>query len=72
MDFSWTDEMQTACDKMRLLVAADADALSVFPDNSKCIDVYTDFSDYHMGPCIMQYGCPVTYYSKKLSCAQKN
>jgi hypothetical protein len=39
----WTDEMQQAFDKMRLLMAADA--LAAYPDHNKRFDVYTDASD---------------------------
>jgi hypothetical protein len=60
---TWTDNMQTAFDKMSLLMVADM--LSAFPDHYECIDVYTDSSDYQVGMCIMQDGHQVTYYSKK-------
>jgi hypothetical protein len=49
-----------------------ADALSLFPDHSKCFDVYTDSLDYQMGACIMQDGRPFVYYSKNLNRAQTN
>ncbi len=43
----WTDEMQKAFDKMRLLMAADA--LTAYPDHNKRFDVYTDASDFQLG-----------------------
>jgi hypothetical protein len=42
----WTDEMQKAFDKMRLLMAADA--LAAYPDHNKWFDVYTDASDFQL------------------------
>ncbi len=40
----WTDDMQQAFDKMRLLMAADA--LAAYPDHKKLFNVYTDASDF--------------------------
>jgi hypothetical protein len=40
----WTDEMQKAFDKMRLLMAANA--LAAYPDHNIRFDVYTDASDF--------------------------
>jgi hypothetical protein len=37
----WTDEMQQAFDKMRLLMAADA--LAAYPDHNKRFDVYVGY-----------------------------
>jgi hypothetical protein len=66
----WTDEMQTAFDKMRLLIAADARA--AYPDHNKRFDIYTDSSDYQLGACIVQEGRQVAYFSRKLSKALHN
>ena len=66
----WTDEMEEAFVKMRLLLAADA--LQAYPDHNKRFDIYTDSSDYQLGSCIMQDGRPVAYFSRKLNKAQRN
>jgi hypothetical protein len=62
--------MQTAFDKMRLLLAADA--LAAYPDHNKRFHIYTNSSDYQLGASIVQEGRIVAYFSRKLSNAQKN
>jgi hypothetical protein len=47
----WTDEMQKASDKMRLLMAVDA--LAAYPDHNKWFNIYTDASDFQLGACII-------------------
>ncbi len=66
----WADEMQKAVDKMRLLVAANA--LAAYLDHNKWFDVYTETSDFQLGPCIVQEGRPVAYFSQKLTKSQQN
>jgi hypothetical protein len=56
----WTDEMQKAFDKMRLLMAANA--LAAYLDHNKWFDIYTDASDFQLGACIIQQGRPVAYF----------
>ncbi len=66
----WTDEMQKAFDKMRLLMAANA--LAAYPDHNKWFDVYTDASDFQLGAFIIQEGKLVAYFLQKLTKSQKN
>jgi hypothetical protein len=66
----WTDEIQKAVDKMRLLMAADA--LAAYPDHNKRFDVYTDTSHFQLGACIIQEGRPVVYFLQKLTKSQQN
>jgi hypothetical protein len=66
----WTNDMQTAFDKMRLLLAADA--LAAYPDHNKRFDIYTDSSDFQLSACIVQDGRPVAYFGRKLTGAQQN
>jgi hypothetical protein len=66
----WTDDMQHAFDKMRLLMAANA--LAAYPDHNKQFNVYTDASDFQLGACIIQEGRPVAYFSRKLTKSQQN
>jgi hypothetical protein len=66
----WTDDMQQAFDKMRLLMAADA--LAAYPDHNKRFNVYADASDFQLGAFIIQEGRPVAYFSQKLTKSQQN
>ncbi len=67
---NWTDQIQKALNKMRLLMAGNA--LAAYPDHNKWFNVYTDTSDFQLGACIIQEGRPVAYYSRKLKQSQKN
>ena len=66
----WTDEMQKAFDKMRLLMAANA--LAAYLDYNKRFEVYTDASDFQLGACIIQEGRPVAYFLQMLTKFQQN
>jgi hypothetical protein len=66
----WTDDMQQAFDKMRLLMAADA--LAAYLDHNKLFNVYTDTSDFQLGTCFIQEGRPIAYFSQKLTKSQQN
>jgi hypothetical protein len=66
----WTDEMQTAFDKMRLLMAANA--LAAYPDHNKRLNIYTDTSDFQLGACIIQEGRLIAYFLHKLTKSQQN
>ncbi|KAL7478249.1 LOW QUALITY PROTEIN: hypothetical protein ACHAW6_004020 [Cyclotella cf. meneghiniana] len=66
----WTSNMQTTFNKMHALMVADA--LTAYPDHNKWFDVYMDVPFYQLGACIVKEGCPVAYFSCKLSKSQKN
>jgi hypothetical protein len=66
----WTDEMQKAFDKMRMLMAVNA--LAAYLDHNKRFDIYTDASDFQLGACIIQEGRPVAYILHKLTKSQQN
>jgi hypothetical protein len=66
----WTDEMQKAFDKMRLLMAANA--LAAYPEHNKRFNIYNDASDFQLGACIIQEGRPVASFSRKLTKSQQN
>jgi hypothetical protein len=66
----WTDDMQQAFDKMRLLMAANA--LAAYLNHNKRFDIYTDASDFQLGACIIQEGRLVAYFSRKLTKSQQN
>jgi hypothetical protein len=66
----WTDDMQQAFNKMRLLMAADA--LAAYPNHNQRFGVYTDASDFQLGACIIQEGRPVAYFLRKLTKSQQN
>ncbi len=62
--------MQKAFDKMHLLMAADA--LAVYPDHNKRLDIYTDASDFQLGAFIIQEGRLFAYFLQKLTKSQQN
>jgi hypothetical protein len=66
----WTDELQQAFDRMRLLMAANA--LAAYPDHNKWFNVYTDASDFQLGAYNIQEGRPVAYFLQKLTKSQQN
>jgi hypothetical protein len=66
----WTDKMQKAFDKMRLLMAANA--LAGYLNHNKQFNIYTDASDFQLGACSIQEGRPVAYFLQKLTKSQKN
>jgi hypothetical protein len=65
----WTDEMQKAFNKMRLLMAANA--LAAYHNHNKRFDLYADASDFQLGACIIQERRLVIYFSRKLKKSQQ-
>jgi hypothetical protein len=66
----WTDEMQKAFKKMRLLMAVNA--LAAYLGHNKRFDVFTDASEFQLGACIIQEGRPIAYFWYKLTKSQQN
>ena len=66
----WSNEMDRTFKKIKALVATEA--MSAYLDHNLPFEIYTNASDYWLGTRIMQKGCPVAYYSKKLNNAQRN
>ncbi|KAL7529783.1 hypothetical protein ACHAXR_003151 [Thalassiosira sp. AJA248-18] len=67
---NWTPAMQTAFDKIQYFLAADV--LSTYQNHNKRFDIFTDASDFQMGGCIMQDGCPVAHFSHKLNRSEQH
>ncbi len=44
-----------------------ADVLMAYPNHNITFNIYTDASDYQMGPIIIQQKQPVVYWSLKLT-----
>jgi hypothetical protein len=63
----WTDEMQQAFEKMRLLMATNA--LAAYLDHNKQFNKYTDASDFQLSAYIIQRkaGCLLLTKADKIS-----
>ncbi len=49
-----------------------ADALAAYPGSNKWFNIYTDASDFQLGPFIIEEGRPVAYFLHKLTKSQQN
>ena len=67
--FSWNDEKEQAFKEMRAILVNNC--LNAYPDYNKNFHIYTDASKYQLGAAIIQNGCPIAYYSRKLTDAQQ-
>eukprot|EP00957_Ditylum_brightwellii_P205164 15342615-Ditylum_brightwellii.AAC.1 len=61
---------QKAFDEMKAVMVFDA--IIIYPNHNLLFQLYTDTSDYQMGPGVMQNGKVVTYWSRKLTKSQHN
>eukprot|EP00957_Ditylum_brightwellii_P207704 15354169-Ditylum_brightwellii.AAC.1 len=68
--FIWDKTHQDAFEQMKALMVLEA--LMAFPNHNLPFHIYTDASDYQMGAVIIQHGRVISYWSQKLSPAQKN
>ena len=67
---AWTKECEVAFNKIKKLIARET--LLAYPDFNKKFTIYTDASDFQLGAVIMQEGKPLSFYSRKLTSAQRN
>ena len=49
-----------------------SECINKYPDYTKPFEIYTDTSDYQLGPTILQDRSLIAYYSKKLTDIQCN
>ena len=68
--FQWSDECQLAFKHMKALVAADT--LLHYPDHNQPFHIETDALDLQLASVIKQGNKPVTFYTWKLTPAQRN
>ena len=66
----WTPECQAAFDATKAILGDGA--FLKYPDHNKPFHIYVDASDLQLGAAICQDKCPVAFYSRKLTNAQKN
>jgi hypothetical protein len=68
--FVWAHEHQQDFNVMKALIAQDC--MLRYPDHNKSFHIYhTNTSNYQLGTILVQEGIPVTFYSRKLTDAQK-
>ena len=48
------------------------DCINAYPDYSKPFNIYTNASECQFGAAIIQEGCPIAYFSKKLDKIQQH
>ncbi len=67
--FVWHDKEQKAFEDIKTIISRET--LLAYPDFSNDFHIYTDSSDNQLGAVIMQYDCPLAFYSRKLNSTQK-
>ncbi|MFO0089965.1 MAG: Ty3/Gypsy family RNase HI domain-containing protein, partial [bacterium] len=67
--FEWTDDMNRSFIDIKRIIAQNV--LLAYPNFSLPFDIYTDASDYQLGSVIAQNGCPLAFYSRKLTNTQR-
>ena len=67
---SWTQECQRAFDAIKAVLAEQT--FLKYPDHNKPFNIYCDASNLQLGAAICQDNCPVAFYSRKLTDAQRN
>jgi hypothetical protein len=68
--FVWAPEHQQGFNAMKALIVQDC--ILRYLDHNKPFNVHTSASNYQLAAILVQEGIPVTYYSQKLTNAQKN
>ena len=63
VNFKWTDVQQKSFDEIKWIF--NRDALLIYPDFNKKIDIHTDASEFHIGEVIIQDDKPIASYSHK-------
>ena len=63
--FKWTEDTQTAFDRIKQEVAKRI--MLVYPDFNQPFHVYTDASNIQLGAVITQGGRPIAFFSRKLT-----
>ena len=67
--FKWTQVKQYAFDKNKQIVARDT--FETYPDFNKTFKICTDASAFQLGTVISQKYKPISFYSRKLTDAQR-
>ena len=67
----WDEVYQKAFDQVKVKATIAKDVVLAYPDYSGVFEIYTDASSKQLGAVITQKNRPVTFFSWKLSVAQR-